>query len=105
MQRTLAKSGIKLSMNGGSNSDNNNSLGGILSDNKAESILGGILSGNLSRILGSLSIVGAGITGVKKILDTINGWSQQGFNAINTLSGNLLSYQGIKEGLQEAGAI
>lgn len=103
--QTLAKSGIKLSINGGSNSKKNtkNDKDGFFSENKAESALGGILSGNLTRILGSLSIVGAGLTGVKKILDTINGWAQQGFNAINTLSGNLLSYQGLKEGLEKAG--
>ncbi|OOM82127.1 hypothetical protein CLPUN_05060 [Clostridium puniceum] len=103
---TLAKSSIKMDVGGGSNSNKNTKdslLGGIFSGDKTENVLGGILSGNLTRILGSLSIVGAGLTGVKKILDTINGWTQQGFNAINSLSGNLLSYQGLKEGLQSAG--
>jgi hypothetical protein len=106
---TLAKSSIKINIGGGSSSkkktkDNKDDFfGGVFSDNKAESSLGGILSGNLSKVLGGLSIIGAGITGVKKILDTINGWSQQGFNAINALSGNLLSYQGLKEGLKTAG--
>ena len=106
----LAKSGIKIGFGvGGSNSkkktkdDKDSIFGSTFSENKAESSLGGILSGNLSKVLGGLSIIGAGITGVKKILDTINGWSQQGFNAINTLSGNLLSYQGLKEGLEKAG--
>ena len=109
---TLAKSGIKISLGNvsdvkkrKSNQDSSSSIfsNSIFTGNKTESFLGGLLSGNLNKMIGTMSIVGAGIVGIKKGLDTMNGWAQQEFNAINTLSGNLLSYQGLKEGLQKAG--
>jgi hypothetical protein len=104
----LAKSGINIKFGGSSKKkeedDSEKSiLGGVFAGDKTESLLSGVLSGSFSRVLGTLSIIGAGITGMKKVLDTIDGWMQQGFNAINTLSGNLLTYDGLKEGLQSAG--
>lgn len=100
----LAKSGIKLNLGGGNKNSNNsnNRIFDNIGNVKTDNLMSGILSGSLTRVIGSLSIIGAGVSGVKKVLDTIDGWMQQGFNILNTLSGNLLSYQGIKEGLLEA---
>lgn len=103
---SLAKSGIKIGVGGGGsskkNNDDNNGLN-FLGGNKPESFLTGLLGGNFTKILGSLGLIGAGITGATKILSSLDEWSQQGFNAINSLSDGLLSVDGIKEGIEDAG--
>lgn len=102
----LSRSGLKINVNGGSNklnnsSDNSNNAG-ISGNSKSESFLTGLIGGNFTRMLGTLGVIGAGVTGATKILSTLDGWAMQGFNAINTMSTGLLSVNGIKEGLDTA---
>ena len=94
----LNKTGVKVNFNGGSNKLNNGSgSNGILGDSKSESFLTALIGGNFTRMLGTLGIIGGAITGATKILTTLDGWAQQGFNAINTLSTGLLSVNGLKD--------
>jgi hypothetical protein len=104
---TLTKSGIKLNLGGG----NNNTTGGTSHNHGGSSnILGNtdraltsLLSGDFQMMAMQMGFIGGAILGVSKILSTIENWTQQGFNALNNLSGNLLSYDGLKEGLENAG--
>jgi hypothetical protein len=105
---TLAKSGIKLSLGGGNGDSNNKGKGhnhgggsNVLGD--GERAFGSLLSGNFEMMAMQLGIIGGAVLGVSKILSTIDNSVQQGFNVLNNLSGNLLSYDGLKEGLQNAG--
>lgn len=105
---TLAKSGIKLSLGGGNGDSNNKGKGhnhgggsNVLGD--GERAFGSLLSGNFQMMAMQMGIIGGAVLGVSKILSTIDNSVQQGFNILNNLSGNLLSYDGLKEGLQTAG--
>lgn len=106
---TLAKSGMKINIGGSSKiKEKKDSYESILSNSvfagrQTESFLGGILTGNFTKILGSMSLIGAGVTGAVKVLDTIESWTQQGFTTLNNLTTGLLSVNGIYEGAKEAG--
>lgn len=103
---TLAKSGIKLSLGGGNSSGE--SIGGSHGKSSnpfmgGDNVLSSLLSGDFQMMAMHLGIIGGAVLGVTKMLSTIDNSMQQGFNILNNLSGNLLSYQGLKEGLQTAG--
>jgi len=104
---SLANSGLKINIGNNSsnkmNSGSSNLLGGVLGSSKTESFLTGFLGGNFTRMFGALGIIGGALTGATKILSTLDGWAEQGFNAINTLSTGLLSIDGLKQGVEDAG--
>jgi ABC-type transporter Mla subunit MlaD len=105
----LGKSGLNIKLGNQSSTkslsrtNSDSMISGIFAGQKTESFLSGILSGNFTRILGSMSLIGAGITGIVKVMDTIESWLQQGYNILNTLSTGLLSPSGIYEGAKDAG--
>lgn len=103
----LAKSGLKINIGGNSNKStsekNEDIFSALASSSKSESFLTALVGGNFTRMLGVLGIIGAGITGVTKVLTTLDGWAQQGFNVLNSISTGLFSVDGIKEGLESAG--
>lgn len=102
----LAKTTVSVNTNEKPINNKNNKSS---SHNKHNSYLGNVdfamnslLGGDFSMMLMNLGIIGAGIIGMKKVLDTINGWAQQGYNALNTLSTGLFSVGGIQKGLEDA---
>jgi uncharacterized protein YukE len=102
---TLAKSGMKINIGGTGSSNkskNSSSNSGIELTSKGENFFTGLFTGNFSKMLGTMSVVGIGITAVQKGISALEGYAEQGFNAVNSLTGNLLSFDGIKEGLMEA---
>lgn len=99
----LNKTGMKVNISGSSKSQNSSSDGGLFDSQKSENVIASVLGGNFGRVLTSLGVVGGLIAGATKVLTTLDGWAQQGFNAINSLSTGLLSVDGLKESVQNAG--
>lgn len=112
---TLAKSSINLKLGGSTSSKTSNddsdskfsSIFGksVFTGDKTESLFNGVLSGNFTRVLGTLSVIGAGVTGAVKILSTIDNWMQQGYNALNTLSTGLFSVSGLEKDVESASSL
>ncbi|WP_026887843.1 hypothetical protein [Clostridium beijerinckii] len=100
----LAKSGMKINIGGSSSSNKKDSKtnSGTELTSKGENFFTGLFTGNFSKMIGALSVIGIGITGAQKGISALEGYAEQGFNAVNSLTGNLLSLDGIKEGLMEA---
>lgn len=99
----LNKTGLKVKINSGSGSGSSkkqNGSGGLFDSSKSENLITGILGGNFGKVIGSLGLIGAGITGATKILTTLDNWMQQGFNVLNTMSTGLLSVDGLKDAVQ-----
>lgn len=99
---TLSKSGIKINTGSGG-SGNGHSMSGMSVAGNTEYALTSMIGGNFQMMLMQLGVIGGAVLGANKILTTLDGWAQQGFNALNSLSTGLLSYDGLKEGIQSAG--
>ena len=61
-----------------------------------------ILSGGFSGMLSKLGLIGTGVMATVGVLKKIDGAMDTGFNTLNKLSGNMFSYEGIKQSLGTA---
>ena len=90
-------------LNGGNNGNGNRNTGrGEGGDNDFNNTLGSLLSGNFGSILGKLGLIGSAITGVTAIAKTISASLDTGFEILNKATGNLFSYDGIKDAMEES---
>lgn len=101
---SLAKSGLRINIGGNTTKlkKETSGNGGIELTSRGETFFTGLMSGNFSKLLGVFGIAGVAMGAVAKGISALEGYAEQGFNAVNSLSGNLFSYQGLKEGLLEA---
>jgi hypothetical protein len=99
----LSKSGIKLSLGGNGSKSSGSSSGGGGHNHGGSGSLSGQETYAFSSLLGGDFQMMLMHLGANKLLTSLDGLAQQGFNALNNISTGLLSYDGIKEGLQEAG--
>lgn len=88
--------------NSGSSSSHNHGSSGMSGMN-TEFALNSMLSGDFSMMMMNLGVIGGTLLGASKILSSIDNWMQQGYNTLNSLSTGLLSFDGLKAGLESAG--
>ena len=67
-----------------------------------EDFLKNVISGNLGSIVSKLGIAGTIVSVVGKIGSMINNTLDTGFNILNTISGNMLTMEGMRNALEEA---
>lgn len=60
------------------------------------------LSGGFGGMIGKLGLIGTGVMATVSILKKIDGAMDTGFGILNKLSGNMFSYEGIKQSLSTA---
>lgn len=99
----LNKTGLNLNIKNSGGNGHSMSHGGVFSGFKEDYAVNSLLGGNFEMMLMNLGIIGGLLGGANKILTSLDGWAQQGFNAMNSLSTGLLSVDGLKEGIQNAG--
>lgn len=72
------------------------------SNNQIKDFAQSFLSGGFGGVVGKLGLIGAGVTATVSVLKKIDGVMNTGFDALNRLSNNMFSYEGLKESLGTA---